>query len=58
MPTLNESNQESFVDDKQKQYFEISKKKAKENPDAKTYLDLAVGYVLFENRIEHVFLTF
>ncbi len=52
MPTLNESNQESFVDDKQKQYFEISKKKAKENPDAKTYLDLAVGYVLFENNIE------
>jgi tetratricopeptide (TPR) repeat protein len=52
MPTLNKSKQEALVDDKQKQYFEISKRKAKENPDAKTYLDLAVGYALFENNIE------
>jgi glycosyltransferase involved in cell wall biosynthesis len=49
---LHALKQESFVEDKQKQYFEISKRKAKENPDAKTYLDLAVGYALFENNIE------
>ncbi|PIN79908.1 hypothetical protein COV16_01760, partial [Candidatus Woesearchaeota archaeon CG10_big_fil_rev_8_21_14_0_10_34_8] len=38
-----------FVDTKQKHYFDLSKEKFKQNPDAKIALDLAAGYIFFEN---------
>jgi glycosyltransferase involved in cell wall biosynthesis len=39
---------EDYVEQKQKRYFELSKEKFKQAPDAKIALDLAVGYLLFE----------
>lgn len=46
---------QEFVEDKQRRYFELSKEKIKQGPDAKISLDLAVGYVLFENDMETSF---
>lgn len=46
---------EEVVEDKQRQYFELSKEKIKQGPDAKISLDLAVGYILFENNMEKSF---
>lgn len=49
---LHAAKEGSFIDDKQKQYFDLSKDKIKTNPDAKTYMDLAVGYAFFENNVD------
>lgn len=46
---------QEFVEDKQRMYFELSKEKIKQGPDAKISLDLAVGYALFENNEEKSF---
>ncbi len=39
---------EDYVEQKQKHYFELSKEKFRQSPDAKIAVDLAVGYLLFE----------
>ncbi len=39
---------EDYVEQKQKRYFELSKEKFKQVPDAKIAVDLAVGYLFFE----------
>ncbi len=46
---------QEYVADKQKLYFEMSKEKVKHGKDPKTCLDLAVGYVLFEDNFEKSF---
>lgn len=46
---------QEYVFDKQKLYFEMSKEKIKHGKDPKTCLDLAVGYVLFEDNFEKSF---
>ncbi|MFA6888259.1 MAG: glycosyltransferase [Candidatus Woesearchaeota archaeon] len=45
----------NYVTNKQKMYFELSKEKIKHGKDAKTSLDLAVGYVLFEKNLDKSF---
>lgn len=39
---------EDYVEQKQKRYFELSKEKFRQVPDAKIAVDLAVGYLIFE----------
>ncbi|MBI5072943.1 glycosyltransferase [Candidatus Woesearchaeota archaeon] len=46
---------QEYVAEKQKLYFEMSKEKVKHGKDPKTCLDLAVGYVLFEDNFEKSF---
>lgn len=46
---------QEYVADKQRLYFEMSKEKIKHGKDTKTCLDLAVGYVLFEDNFEKAF---
>ena len=44
-----------FVEDKQKQYYELSKKKLQETPDSKICLDVAVGDLLFNDNMDSCF---
>ncbi len=46
---------QEYVQEKQKLYFEMSKEKVKHGKDPKICLDLAVGYVLFEDNFEKSF---
>ncbi len=40
---------QEFVQEKQRWYFELSKEKYKEAKDPKIAIDLAVGYIIYEN---------
>ncbi len=46
---------QEYVANKQRLYFEMSKEKIKHGKDPKTCLDLAVGYILFEENFEKSF---
>lgn len=46
---------QDYVKEKQQIYFELSKEKIKQGPDAKISLDLAVGYLIFENNKDKSF---
>lgn len=49
---------QEFVQEKQRWYFELSKEKYKEAKDPKIAIDLAVGYIIYENNplaaFEHI----
>lgn len=41
-----------FIQEKQKKYFELTKSEIITNPSTKLYIDLAVGYIYFENDVQ------
>src|SRR3989338_1442247 len=41
-----------FVEDKQVNYFELTKRQIQKTPNCKLYFDLAAGYLFYENNIE------
>lgn len=48
---LHFAKSQDFVQEKQRRYFELTKEEIKQHPSKKLYIDLAVGYLYFENNI-------